>query len=151
MLADLCPCFHQSPTKLCPDLALFACWIVTKCWRSRISVPHLVIRALNCARILVVRVLDCAQFLLHPALFQPSWNTDYTRRADVRHTGGRQTHAGRTTVTHGRVVDVKRTSTTRRQRSADVTQHPRHMDAGRQLTTKTPTYCFINLPTSNEK
>ena len=31
--------------------------------------PHLVIRALNCARILVVRALDCAQFILHPALF----------------------------------------------------------------------------------
>ena len=30
MLADLCPCFHQSPTKLCPDFVLFACWIVTK-------------------------------------------------------------------------------------------------------------------------
>ena len=47
--------------------------------RSRVSVPHLVIRALNCARfcvacaincaqILVVRALDCVQFLLHPAL-----------------------------------------------------------------------------------
>ena len=30
MLADLCPCFHQSPTKLCPDLVSFACWIVTE-------------------------------------------------------------------------------------------------------------------------
>ena len=30
MLADLCPCFHQSLTKLCPDLVSFACWIVTK-------------------------------------------------------------------------------------------------------------------------
>ena len=27
MLADLCPCFHRLPTKLCPDLASFACWI----------------------------------------------------------------------------------------------------------------------------
>ena len=25
MLADLCPCFHRSPTKLCPDLISFAC------------------------------------------------------------------------------------------------------------------------------
>ena len=32
MLADLCLCFHQSPTKLCPDLVSFACWIVTKFW-----------------------------------------------------------------------------------------------------------------------
>ena len=81
MLADLCPCFHESPTKLCPDLVSFACWIVTKFWSFMCkSVPHLVIRALNCARfcvvcalncarILVVRALDFAQFLLHPALF----------------------------------------------------------------------------------
>ena len=33
MLADLCPCFHQSPTKLCPDL----------------------VRVLDCDRILVVQ------------------------------------------------------------------------------------------------
>ena len=30
MLADLCPCFHRLPTKLCPDLVSFACWIVPK-------------------------------------------------------------------------------------------------------------------------
>ena len=59
----------------------FACWIVTEFWSfTRKSVPHLVIRvlncarfcvvcALNCARFFVVRALDCAQFLLHPALF----------------------------------------------------------------------------------
>ena len=35
MLADLCPCFHQSPTKLCPDLVSFECWIVTKFWSYR--------------------------------------------------------------------------------------------------------------------
>ena len=35
MLADLCPCFHQSPTKLCPDLVSFSCWIVTKFWSYR--------------------------------------------------------------------------------------------------------------------
>ena len=32
MLADLCPCFHQSPTKLYPDLISFSCWIVTEFW-----------------------------------------------------------------------------------------------------------------------
>ena len=32
MLADLCPCFHRSPPKLCPDLVSFACWIVTEFW-----------------------------------------------------------------------------------------------------------------------
>ena len=32
LLADLCPCFHQLPTKLCPDLVSFACWIVPKFW-----------------------------------------------------------------------------------------------------------------------
>ena len=81
MLADSCPCFHQSPTKLCPDLVTFACWIVTKFWSFTCKSDFdLVIRALNCAqfcvvctqngaRILVVRALDCAQFLLHPALF----------------------------------------------------------------------------------
>ena len=81
VLAYLCPCFHRSPTKLCPDLVSFACWIVTKFWSFTCkSVPHLVIRdlncarfcvvcALNCARFFVVRALDCAQFLLHPALF----------------------------------------------------------------------------------
>ena len=79
MLADLCPCFHRSPTKLCPDLISFACWIATKFWSFTCKID-LVIRALNCARlcvvcalncarILVVRALDCAQFLLHPALF----------------------------------------------------------------------------------
>ena len=35
MLADLCPCFHQSPTKLCPYLVSFMFWIVTKFWLSR--------------------------------------------------------------------------------------------------------------------
>ena len=81
MLADLCPCFHRSPTKLCPDHVSFACWIVTEFWSfTHKSVLDLVIHALscarfcvvcavNCARILVVRLLDCAQFLLHPALF----------------------------------------------------------------------------------
>ena len=32
MLADLCPCFHQSPTKLCPGLVSFMCWIATEFW-----------------------------------------------------------------------------------------------------------------------
>ena len=32
MLADLCSCFHKSPTKLCPDLVSFACWIVPEFW-----------------------------------------------------------------------------------------------------------------------
>ena len=32
MLADLCPCFHRSPTKLCPDLVSFMCWIATEFW-----------------------------------------------------------------------------------------------------------------------
>ena len=27
MLADLWPCFHRSPTRLCPDLVSVACWI----------------------------------------------------------------------------------------------------------------------------
>ena len=30
MLADLCPCFHRSLTKLCPDLDSFMCWIATE-------------------------------------------------------------------------------------------------------------------------
>ena len=30
MLADLCPCFHRLPTKLCLDLVALACWIVTE-------------------------------------------------------------------------------------------------------------------------
>ena len=81
MRADLCPCFHRSPTKLCPDLVSFVCWIATEFWSfTSKSVPDLVIRtlncarlcvvcALNCARIFVIRALDCAQMLLHPALF----------------------------------------------------------------------------------
>ena len=32
MPADLCPCFHRSPTKLCPDLVSFMCWIATEFW-----------------------------------------------------------------------------------------------------------------------
>ena len=32
MLADSCPCFHRSPTKLCPGLVSFMCWIATKFW-----------------------------------------------------------------------------------------------------------------------
>ena len=32
MLADLCICFHRSPTKMCPDLVSFACWSVPKFW-----------------------------------------------------------------------------------------------------------------------
>ena len=51
MLADLCPCFHRSPTKLCPDLVSFGCWIVPEFWAfARKSVPELVVYALNCAR-----------------------------------------------------------------------------------------------------
>ena len=81
VFADLCRCFHRSPTKLCPDLVSFVCWIVTEFWSFTCkSVLDLVVRALNCARfcvvcalncaqILVFRALDCAQFLLHPALF----------------------------------------------------------------------------------
>ena len=34
LLADLCPCFHQSPTKLCPYLISFACCIVPEFGRS---------------------------------------------------------------------------------------------------------------------
>ena len=86
ILANLCPCFHRSPTKLCPDLVSFVCWIATE-FLSFTRKSDLVIRALNCARfcvvcalncagILVVRTLDCAQFLLHPALFPTyRWNT----------------------------------------------------------------------------
>ena len=32
IIADLCPCFHRSPTKLCPDLISFTCRIVTEFW-----------------------------------------------------------------------------------------------------------------------
>ena len=32
MLADLCPCFHRSPTKLCSDLVSFMYWIATEFW-----------------------------------------------------------------------------------------------------------------------
>ena len=72
-----------------PDLVSFACWIVTEFWSFTCkSVPHLIIRALNCARfcvvcalncaqILVVRTLDCAQFLLHPALFPTQLECTY--------------------------------------------------------------------------
>ena len=89
MLADLCPCFHRSPTKLCPVLVSFTCWIVTEFWSfTRKRVPDLVIRALNCARfcvvcalncarILVVRALDCAQFLLHVLPFSHPAGTLY--------------------------------------------------------------------------
>ena len=43
MLADLCPRFHRSPTKLCPDLVSFVCWIVTKFWSfTHKSVPDFV-------------------------------------------------------------------------------------------------------------
>ena len=31
LLADLCPCIHRSPIKLCPDIVSFACWIVPEC------------------------------------------------------------------------------------------------------------------------
>ena len=42
VLADLCPCFHRSPTKLCPDLVSFSCWIVTEFWSfTRKRVPRL--------------------------------------------------------------------------------------------------------------
>ena len=89
MLADLCPCFHRSPTKLCPDHVSFACWIVTEFWSfTHKSVPDLVICALNCARfcvictlncarILVVRALDCAQYFCTLPFSQPSWNTGH--------------------------------------------------------------------------
>ena len=43
MLADLCACFHQFPTKLYPDLVSFACWIVMKFWsfmRKCASLDH---------------------------------------------------------------------------------------------------------------
>ena len=70
MLADLCPCFHRSPTKLCPDLVSFISWIATEFWSFAPDCARLsVVRALNYAQILVVRVLDFAQFLLHHALF----------------------------------------------------------------------------------
>ena len=69
MLADLCPCFHQSPTKLCPGLVSFACCIVTKIWSfTSKSVPYLVIRALNRARFCVVCALNCARILVVRAL-----------------------------------------------------------------------------------
>ena len=32
LLADLCPCFHRSPTKLCRDLVVFSCGIVPEIW-----------------------------------------------------------------------------------------------------------------------
>ena len=48
------------PTKLCPDLVSFVCWIVTEFWSfTRKSAPHLVIRALNYARFCVVCALNC--------------------------------------------------------------------------------------------
>ena len=84
MLADLCPCFHQSPTKLCPDLVSFACWIVTKFW-SFTRKSDLVIRALNCPILFCLRSKLCPNFgRLHVRLCpifctlpfsQPSWNT----------------------------------------------------------------------------
>ena len=40
MFADLCSCFHRSPTKLCPDLVSFT--------------------VLDCGQILVVHALNCA-------------------------------------------------------------------------------------------
>ena len=85
MLEDLCPCFHQSPTKLCPDLVSFACWIVTESWSfARKTVPDLVVRALNCARFFVVRAINCDRTLAQssapnlictPSFSKPSWNT----------------------------------------------------------------------------
>ena len=69
MLADLCPCFHRSPTKLCPGLVSFACWIVPK---------FSGIRALNCARFLLSfahRQIVPNFFCTLPLFSQPSWNT----------------------------------------------------------------------------
>ena len=41
MLADLCPCFHRSPTKLCPDFFSFVCWIVLRFWSFALwTVPN---------------------------------------------------------------------------------------------------------------
>ena len=49
LLANLCPCFHRSLTKLCPDLVSFACWTVPEFWAfERKSMSDLVVHALNC-------------------------------------------------------------------------------------------------------
>ena len=87
MLADLCPCFHRSATKLCPDLVSFACWIVTEFWsfthKSDLVIHALnrarfcVICALNYAQILVVRALDCAHVFCTLPLSQSSCNTGH--------------------------------------------------------------------------
>ena len=37
-LADLCPRFHRSPTKFCPDLVSFTCWTLIELW----SFVHLI-------------------------------------------------------------------------------------------------------------
>ena len=40
--ADLCPCFHRSPTKMCPGPVSSAWWIVPELWAlARKSVPQL--------------------------------------------------------------------------------------------------------------
>ena len=75
--ADLCPCFHRSPTNLCPNLVSFVCWIVIEFWAFvRKSVSDLIVHALDCTRFCVVCALNCIRvevvrtlFLLHTALF----------------------------------------------------------------------------------
>ena len=62
LLADLCPCFHRSLKKLCPDLVSFACWIVPEFW-SFTCKSDLVIRALNCVWFFVrLRTKLCPNF-----------------------------------------------------------------------------------------
>ena len=70
------PTFSSIATKLCPDLVSFTCWIVTEFWsftRKRQSVPDLVIRTLNCARLFTKLCPNsgCSHARLCPIYFAP--------------------------------------------------------------------------------
>ena len=62
MLADLCPCFHRSPTKLCPDLVSLARWIVTKFWSFTRKSEHGHSRSKLCSIMCRLRTKLCPNF-----------------------------------------------------------------------------------------
>ena len=75
MLADLCPRFHQSLTKLCPDLVSFACWIVTKFWSftgKRLGRLHSKLCSILCRlRPKLCPNFGCSRARLCPVSFAP--------------------------------------------------------------------------------
>ena len=87
MLADLCPCFHRSPTKLCPDLVSFMCWIGPNFGHSRSKLCPIICRSRNklCPN------FGCSRARLCPISFAPcpfpslagTLNTNYTCNASI--------------------------------------------------------------------